>query len=198
MNSASSLSMDQTSSLRRSGLKSARIVLFGMIAIGACWVVIYGRNIDAFLDFGSLLLTVGGTAALLLLSFGPAGFAQAWRALTTQAAEADAIVGRRFFRMAATYSLGCGVLGALLGTVVVLTRITDPALLGPGLALALISQVYGVIQALTCYCLSVRLERSSPSALSAPEPNLTESALASGAGTLTILMVLFAVFAAVP
>jgi chemotaxis protein MotA len=92
---------------------------------------------EPFLRDG-LMLAVDGTPVEILRDM-----------LTTErhAREADEDLPARVFEAAAGYAPTMGILGAVLGLVRVMEHLTAPGALGPGIAVAFISTVYGVAAA---------------------------------------------------
>lgn len=159
-----------------------------------------GQRFSDFLDVAGLLLTTGGTVALLIVSLGLSAFKSTARTLLSgPACEADAVATRCFLRQTATYALACGYLGSVLGMMLVLMNMADLSQIGPGLSLALLSQVYGVVIALLAYCASTRWERRLGNAAEwerLSRRTLTETCIATGAGTASLLMLFMLLFIA--
>lgn len=127
------------------------------IAIGAVlmiliigWVLVGSGDVAMFIDFNSLILVLGMTAAGLWLCFGP---------LTALMAIKKALLGARSFNLG-EFSLGIAVLArgyqlawatgfatTLLGLVIMLQNMDDPAAIGPGMAVSLLPSIYGLLLA---------------------------------------------------
>ncbi|MCC7292805.1 MAG: MotA/TolQ/ExbB proton channel family protein [Phycisphaerales bacterium] len=159
-----------------------------------------GQRFLAFLDIAGLLLTTGGTIALLVVSLGLGAFKTTSRTLLSgPTCEADATTTRCFLRQTATYALACGYLGCVLGMMLVLFNLENLSQIGPGLSLALLSQVYGVVIALLAYCASTRWERRMGTAAEwdrLSRRTLTETCIATGAGTASLLMLFMLLYVA--
>lgn len=56
-------------------------------------------------------------------------------------------LGQRFYRTWGTYSPAFGMIGTLIGLVHMLVHLDDPAMIGPGMAVALLTTFYGVFMA---------------------------------------------------
>ncbi|GMU37271.1 MAG: MotA/TolQ/ExbB proton channel family protein [Phycisphaerae bacterium] len=131
--------------------------LFLSLAIGHPSVEI----LSVLFDLTSLIITAGGTFTLLLLAFGARGFIDTCSCLASgEHSTRNAASAREFLRFAATASLMCGLFGTLAGAVMVLRGLADPAALGPAVALVLLSQIYGVVQASLCWCAMIRVGRN--------------------------------------
>ena len=55
-----------------------------------------------------------------------------------------------FFRLAAAYAFLTGLCGMLVGIIQMLSNLGNPAMIGSGLAIALLTQFYGVLLAVLC------------------------------------------------
>ena len=101
----------------------------------------------AFLDLGSALITLGLLCAALLMSFGMGGL-KAVRTVFSRSADREALVlGIAVFERGKSCAVGAGVLGTLVGVVIMLGNFDKVSALGPGLALALLTQAYGLLLA---------------------------------------------------
>ena len=98
-------------------------------------------------DVPSVTITLGGWAAVLLMSFGK-GCETAVRAVFSKTAGREMLaLGVAVFERGQSYAVGSGVLGTLVGTVLMLGNLDDPAAIGPGLAVALLTLIYGLLLA---------------------------------------------------
>lgn len=68
----------------------------------------------------------------------------------------------QFFQLWAALALACGFIGTVIGLVVMLANLDDPGKLGPGMAVALLSQLYGVCIAVVCIVSAVVILRRHP------------------------------------
>ena len=79
-----------------------------------------------FVNIPSILIVVGLTCGALLFSGA---------AFNTPA----------FWNQVRRYSIGSGVVGTLIGAIIMLGGMNDPAAIGPSIALALLTTLYGVL-----------------------------------------------------
>ena len=127
------------------GLRLAAFCGFGVLLV--C-TMSFHASLSTFLDVPSAAIAIVGPFLLLLAVFGWAHCRQAVAGLFRGApptADSAAAVG--FFRLGAAFAIACGLGGTLVGTVLMLVNMADPAALGPAMALALLSQFYGVVLA---------------------------------------------------
>ncbi len=140
---------------------TTRIV--GFLGFGALIVamILLGGDLAAYVNIPSVVLVIGGTGALLLLTFGHDGCLTAMRLAirgkrkiehTPTSQRGDPVV---FFRLAAAYALTMGFVGTLIGMIAMLSNMDDPSKIGAGMAVALLTQLYGGLVAAPCIALSV-------------------------------------------
>ncbi len=170
----------------------AGIAAFSGMLLWTLWSY-SGGLLNVFLDVPSCVLMIGLSVGLLLTVFGWKGLCNAFGALVFSHTKAhncaDAV---NFFRLAAVFALACGFLGTLIGLVAMLQNMSDPSQIGKSMALALLTQMYGVILAVLSYVAAVIIARPEPTTRTTD--TLTRSALpVAGAmtamGTLGCLMV---------
>ena len=137
--------------------------LVGFLGFGALIVamILLGGDLAAYVNIPSVVLVIGGTGALLLLTFGHDGCLTAMRLAirgkrkvehTPTIQRGDPVV---FFRLAAAYALTLGFVGTLIGTIAMLSNMDDPSKIGAGMAAALLAPLYGGLIAAPCIALSV-------------------------------------------
>lgn len=140
----------------------ASIVAFVGLAV---WAIVDGLDgdIGAFVDWKGAVIVTAGPLLILMGIFG-------W------AAPIDAIyyvVGKRedstaardaaqFFQLWAAFALASGFVATVAGLVFMLANLNDPSKIGPGIAVALLSQLYGVCIAVFCVACSVFVLRRYP------------------------------------
>lgn len=95
----------------------------------------------------SFLLVTGMVVTGLIASFGAQAVTAAFRATSGDAEPIDSDLARAVFRRGYQLSWAAGVLGVLFGIVSALTNLSDPAQLGPALAMSILSVLYGAMYA---------------------------------------------------
>ena len=131
--------------------------IVGLVS-GFTLILLAMGDVTAFIDPASIIIVVGGTIAMTLVSFplkdvvGLIGFYM--YAIKPPGADADRekverelekgilMLGRQ-----KTYAQTTGWIGTLIGAVLILKNMDDPAAIGPGAALALLCPLYGAIMA---------------------------------------------------
>jgi len=110
---------------------------------------LYVRNIALFLDLEPLILLIFTVSGLLLFSYGADGckFILECPALIFLKPREPSPVKAEIARSAAIYSVAGGILGTLIGTIRMFAFLDDPSKIGSGLAVALISALYGTMAA---------------------------------------------------
>ena len=132
--------------------------IIGLIIFIAGMGIGIGANISFMIDIKSAAIVVGCTLGLLLFGGSRIGpmFSSVFR---WSIPVADLLQAARDWKLAAAYLLASGVIGTLIGLVIMLKNMDDPAALGPGMAIAVLTILYGVIVGLgICLPLAVRLE----------------------------------------
>ena len=179
---------------RNRTLMAVLMAVFGFFLVWGVAQVSPGadRGLMLLADMRSAVLVVGVPLLLLTMIYGWAGVVDAvayvFRKPTPGKTATDAAT---FFRLWAAFALASGFLATLVALIVMLGRMENPALLGPGLAVAMVSQLYGVLTAMMCTALAAVVTRrhNGPASLS---PVASEAAGVSGvtvvAGTITTLM----------
>lgn len=133
-------------------------LIFAALIVGA---ILLGGDLLAYFNIPSVLIVIGGTGALLLLTFGHDGCLTALRLTVRGKRKAEHIQTLQrgdpvmFFRLAAAYSLTLGFVGTLIGLVAMLSNMDDPSKIGAGMAAALLSPLYGGLIAAPCIALAV-------------------------------------------
>ncbi len=102
-----------------------------------------GGDIALFINIPSLIIvggiTLGGLFAsgkcpcnLISINWGKRGVAELFRAAEV-------------YRYAGKLGVASGIIGSLIGLILVLANMDDPALVGPALAIAILTTFYGVV-----------------------------------------------------
>ena len=101
-----------------------------------------GLNLGAtIIDVPSAIITLGGAFALLLVS--GANIGAMFKGVFSSAATA----GARGWELCGIYALIAGAIGTLIGLVIMLKNMDDPAAIGPGMALSMLTSFYGFVLA---------------------------------------------------
>ncbi|NQT38537.1 MAG: MotA/TolQ/ExbB proton channel family protein [Planctomycetes bacterium] len=106
-----------------------------------------GAAFFAFVDYPSLMLVVGGTFAVLMIACDVDDWRNARRVVIGPRKALDRGGYRsaaRFFGQASRAAIAMGVIGHLIGLIIMLGQFNDPNALGPGMAVSLISALYGL------------------------------------------------------
>ena len=115
--------------------------LVGLILIGL------GLNLGAtIIDVRSAIITLGGAFALLLVSGANIG-AMFKGVFSSAATTEERRTGARGWELCGIYALIAGAIGTLIGLVIMLKNMDDPAAIGPGMALSMLTSFYGFVLA---------------------------------------------------
>ena len=132
--------------------------IIGLIIFIAAMGVGIGVNISSMFNVESAAIVLGGTLGLLLFGGSRIGpmFSSVFRCSIPAA---DLLQAARDWKLAAAYLLASGVIGTLIGLVIMLKNMDDPAAIGPAMGIAVLTILYGVILGLgICLPLAARLE----------------------------------------
>ena len=125
--------------------------------VSSVTLVIIGMGDPAiFMDFQSAVIVVGGIIGLMLFSFPLQNVSSLFRyfgyAFIPPKPEADnsKIIGELeiaivMFTKMKSYAQATGLVGFLIGLVLILANLNDPAKIGPGAAIALLTVLYGTL-----------------------------------------------------
>lgn len=173
-------------------------ILIGIIGffvvLGVAQSIQAGRNSqNGGVHAYSFLIVCLAPLALLATVYGWAGVADAFlwivRRPTPGEASREAVT---FFQLGAAFAMAFGFLNTLVGLVLSLTDLADTRRLGPGIALALLSQLYGVFIAVACIAAAAYIARrhqESPVLAPLARRAASVAGLTVVAGTLTTLLV---------
>lgn len=117
--------------------------IVGVVAFLMALGIGIGSNLGAMLDLPSICIVCVGTLGMLLL--GGSSIPTMFKSVFSSAASEEEIrAGIRAWKMARFYSLGAGIIGGLIGLIIMFKSMDDPAAIGPGMAIALLSSMYGL------------------------------------------------------
>ena len=138
--------------------RTARLI--GLLLLSGTLLLVLGSSTapSIFLDIPSLLFVTGSTCGLLLLVFGSDAFGLILGCLT-QASPSRRKLARcmQALYLGASFAIGFGFLGTLIGMVLMLASLSDPSQIGPSTAMAILSQLYGVVFAIAMIALAAYL-----------------------------------------
>ena len=120
-----------------------------LLAVMLMVLAIGPANAFYFIDTATLLLVVGLTALILLATYGWAGYGAVMRHAIGLSADLGLV--RSFARTGCVISIASGALVTLIGLILMLHTLDDPATLGPGIAIACLAHVYGIVLCLLVF-----------------------------------------------
>jgi len=95
----------------------------------------------------SVLIVIGGTIAMLLAAFG-SGVWSAFKAVFSGSPDRDSIeTGIAVWERGKSFAIASGMLGTLIGFVLMLQSMDDPASIGPAMGVALLTMLYSLLLA---------------------------------------------------
>ena len=121
-----------------------RVIGFGAFGCLLLWAMGRRCSLDTFIDLPSIAIAVGAPLALLVGVFGWSAAREAVAVLLGRSGSQDVARSVSFFRLGAAFALAGGFLGTLIGLMIILKNLTDPSRIGPGMVVALLTQLYGV------------------------------------------------------
>ena len=140
-------------------------ILVGVIGFFVIWGLLLDRSsqdssIDPIVSLPTLLLVVGSPIFVLLGVYGWAGVVDAltyiFRRSSRDGSAAEAVT---LFQLWAAFAMATGFLTTMIAMITLLARLDDPRHLGPGIALALVGQLYGVFTAVVCIACAALIAR---------------------------------------
>lgn len=168
--------------------------IFGFFALWGWTASSAAANAYAvFVNVPAAILTLIAPLAIMTAVYGWAGVVDAvlWvfrKPAQGQTAQEAAV----FWQLFAAFSLASGCIGTLIGLVAVMSRLAVPTTLGSGIAVSLLTQLYGVFLAVIGISLSAHIARRHNSAAAAATIARRGASLA---GVTTIAGVLTAMIA---
>jgi flagellar basal body-associated protein FliL len=124
----------------------SRLIGFFLFGFFVCLTIFWNGNILGFLSLETFLIVFGGVFALLLLTYGRDFFrflVHAFAAFFFEPAKNKLFA--EIAAMGGRYIAGMGAVGSAIGLITMLMSLDDPSRLGCGMALAMLSVLYGVI-----------------------------------------------------
>ena len=126
------------------------ILAFSMVLFGI------GFDFNTFFDANSILIVVGGTCGLTIVSFPLSDVVNMPRYLwycwfpPKPGADRDKVIsdlekGIFFCKRVKEYAIACGWVGVLIGLVFMLKYMDDPSAIGPAMAICLLTALYGIL-----------------------------------------------------
>ena len=119
-----------------------------------------GGGIALFISPASALIVCGITLSLILSNYSFKGIKLLFKLFfSLNVEQGDLNLGLKIYKDAKLYLLTAGWVGFIIGIVLMLANLDEPDLLGPGVAMALLTVFYGSILAyFFCYPVIRRLE----------------------------------------
>jgi flagellar motor component MotA len=114
------------------------LALAGMAAL-LLGAISHNSSASAFIDLPSLVMVVGVVGAGTVASFPSVQLQAALRP-----GGADPVVRAAVFHRMADLAVASGMVGSLVGVVKMLQSMADPSALGPAMAQALLTMLYGI------------------------------------------------------
>ena len=134
----------------------ATVVGFVLTITLVVMAMLDGGTMDLFINVPGLLIVVGGTLGLTLISFPLQDVLKSSKYVAyafvppQPGADRDTIIddlekGIFMFKRIKSYAMACGWVGDLLGAVLILAHLDDPAAIGPEAAIMLLTALYGIL-----------------------------------------------------
>jgi flagellar motor component MotA len=125
-------------------------VVFGLLGISIILMgIAFGGTVAMFIDLPSILIVFGITTLFTFAHHSVGSTSKAFAAALKNEA-VPAVEGRQYIRVLSTARVlasASGVVGTLIGMVNMLASMDDPTAIGPAMAVALLTLLYGVILA---------------------------------------------------
>ena len=145
----------------------------------------------------SLLLVVGGTIALGVVSFTPEQWRTTWRCLIQpngQRSCGERRLAAGIFRITAAYAIGVGAIAVMLGMIQMLANLDDPSRMGPGMAKVLLSCLYGGVLAILLVVAGTVASSSSDWTATISSRSMKPTGMAAGAAAAAVGAAILAFF----
>ena len=116
----------------------------GLILLVMVLMVGMGSNLPSLIDVPPVIITFGGMIAGLL--FAGACIPAMLKIFFSSNSSSEVVEeGKRGWKLAAALALGMGVTGTLIGLIIMLKNLDDPAALGPSMAIANLPTIYALV-----------------------------------------------------
>ena len=119
--------------------------IIGFVLLVALVFLGLGSQIGRFIDIPVIVIVFGSLIAALLMSFGRKVFSAVGTVFRREADQKSLILAIALFERARSYVVAGGVLGSLIGFMILWKIMDDPAAMGPGMAVALLTQIYPIM-----------------------------------------------------
>ena len=128
--------------------------LFGLIGCGLFIAgILMGGSLALFFNWPSIIIVLGGTVFFSLAhhEFGDIMAACGAACGSEPCSAADANRHAAVFSTMRMVAIGSGLVGTLIGLVCMLANMDDPKSIGPAMAVALLTALYGVFLSEMCF-----------------------------------------------
>ena len=123
------------------------VLLIGLILIA----IVLDTPLPVFIDIASVLIVLGGTFALTLITFTLDEICRALaHALGGKGTKDELECSAHFWEAVIRNLLLVGMIGTCIGLVKMLQNLSDPAAIGPAMALALLTFFYALVIIAIC------------------------------------------------
>ena len=121
--------------------------LASFLLLAMCTVIALGSSATNLIDAPSAIIVLGSSVGGLLASFGR-DFPRACRTLFRRAPSAGQLrLAVAVFDRGKSFVIAGSTIGTFIGLVIILKNLDDPTAIGPVLALAFLTMVYGLFLA---------------------------------------------------
>jgi len=147
--------------------RSIIAVLIGIVGFFSVWGISTvlgspGDSWQTFVDLPSAVLVFLTPVTVLYAVYGWSGIIAAFRWIGREPPEASGSTAGQaaaFFQLAAAFSLAGGFLATMIGLMLTLRNASHLDRIGPGMAVALLGQLYGVFLAVACVAVAAHIAR---------------------------------------
>jgi len=139
--------------------------IIGLIAILTLILLAMG-DVTLFFNMPSVLIVLGGTIGMLL--WAGASIGSMFKAVFSGNATLEELqAGVNGWRLARVFTIAAGVMGTVIGLILMLHKMDDPAAIGPAMAVAMLTTFYGIVLSFAiCLPLQARLQERAEEASS--------------------------------